>query len=98
LTLVDAHAAIYSTQEGEARINYWRQPQVWTDMQAAYDRFFELNPNSTNTYKYYAWYAYLAGQWDKLNELIPKLDPVDYRFFGGREAFDQMVEAANAHK
>jgi hypothetical protein len=29
-----------------------------------------------------------------LNELIPKLAPVDYSFFGGRDEFDKMVRLA----
>ncbi|HWD91102.1 MAG TPA: DUF4034 domain-containing protein [Verrucomicrobiae bacterium] len=98
LTLVDAHSDINSRKTGAAKTNYWKQPEVWADIQAAYERFFELNPNRLGTYYNYAWYAYHAEQWNKLNELIPKLGVVNYDFFGGREAFDKMVEAASAHK
>ncbi|HEY2081235.1 MAG TPA: hypothetical protein VGI88_00515 [Verrucomicrobiae bacterium] len=98
LTLVDAHISIDSRNEGQAQMDYWKQPEVWADIQAAYDRYFELNPDDIGYYHNYVWYAYQAEQWAKLNELIPKLGPVNYNYFGGKEAFDQMVEAANAHK
>jgi hypothetical protein len=98
LILADAHSEIDSYYKDAAKDDYWKRPEVWADVQASYDRFFELNPDDTGYYHNYAWYAYHAGQWDKLNELIPKLGTVNYDYFGGREAFDKMVEAAKAHK
>lgn len=98
LILVDAHVDINSRNEVSARMSYWKQPGVWEDVQAAYERFFALNPNETGYYHNYAWYAYHAEQWGKLNELIPKLGPVNYDFFGGKEEFDKMVRLANEHK
>ena len=97
LILVDAHLYINARNEGEARTNYWKQPQVWADVQAAYERFFELNPDATDWYHNYAWYAYHAEQWDKLNELIPKLGRINYNYFGGREEFEKMVQLAKEH-
>jgi len=29
--------------------------------------------------------------------LVPKLEPVNYSYFGGEEAFDKMVETAKEH-
>ena len=98
LTLVDAHTDINSRNKDALQANYWKRPDVWADIQAAYDRFFELNPDAMGTFKNYAWYAYHAEQWNKLNELLPRLGPADYYLFGGQEAFDKMVEDAHAHK
>lgn len=97
LTLIDAHLYIDGRLQRADQTNYWKRPDVWADIQAAYDRFFELNPDATGYYHNYAWYAYHAEQWDKLNELIPKLGPVNYDFFGGREEYDKMVQLAKQH-
>ncbi len=67
------------------------------DIKASFERFFELNPGATGYYHNYALYAYRAEQWDKLNELLPKLEPVNYSFFGGKEEFDKMVQIAREH-
>jgi len=56
-----------------------------------------LNPDASGYYHNYAWYAYRAEQWDKLNELIPKLGEVNYSFFGGKEEYDKMVQLAKEH-
>ncbi len=97
LILVDAHLSINSRNEGEAQANYWKQPRVWADVQAAFDRFFDLNPDAISWYHNYAWYAYHAEQWDKLNELIPKLGAVNYQFFGGKDEYDKMLQLAKEH-
>jgi Domain of unknown function (DUF4034) len=98
LILVDAHAFINSRNQEDAQTNYWKQPEVWADVKAAYERFFELNPDDDSYYQNYAWHAYHAEQWDKLNELLPKLGPANYDFFGGEEEFNKMVLLARAHR
>lgn len=98
LILVEAHIGINSITDPSKQAEYWKQPQVWTDIQSAYERFFELNPNAGGTYYYYyALYAYRAEQWDKFSELLPKLQPVNYSFFGGKEEFDKMLQTAKDH-
>jgi hypothetical protein len=98
LILVDAHFDIGSQFIDESeRTNYCKRPEVWPDIKAAYDRFFELNPNATDIYKNYAWYAYHAEQWDAFNELAKKVRPVDYNFFGGEVEFNKMVQLAKDH-
>jgi hypothetical protein len=32
-----------------------------------------------------------------LNAIIPKIDPVDYKFFGGKDRFEGMVAEALKH-
>jgi Domain of unknown function (DUF4034) len=95
LILLDAHLAIRRYYDKPKQDDYWKLPEVWPDIQAAFDRFFELNPGVTKWYQNYAWYAYLCGQWDKFNELIPKLGRVNYSYFGGIEKFEEMVRLAN---
>lgn len=98
LILMDAHSAIQREFTDDAeKADYWKQPQVWTDLKSAFDRFFELNPDETGWYHNYAWYAYQAGQWDTLNKLIPKLGPVNYDYFGGQDKFEEMVAQGQKH-
>jgi phytoene dehydrogenase-like protein len=96
ITLVEAHYQYdsFSFDNEAAKEAYWKQPDVWPDIKSAYERYFELNPDDADTYKNYAWYAYHAGQWDAFNELAPKVPAVDYYFFGGKDAFDNMVRLA----
>ena len=98
LILMDAHVAIQQQFAADAeKADYWKQPQVWTDLNSAFERFFELNPGEIGWYHNYAWYAYQAGQWATLNKLIPKLGPVNYDYFGGRDKFEEMVAQAKKH-
>jgi hypothetical protein len=93
LILVDAHLSVqrqYAT--GWVKTNYWSQPEVWADINSAYTRFFELNPDATSWYHNYAWYAYQAAQWDTFNDLVPKLGQTNYEYFDGKDNFDKMVE------
>ena len=96
LILADAHREYWLyLNDSEEKTNYWKQPELWPDIKASFTRFFELNPNAVRCYYNYTWYAYQAGQWDALNELIPKLSqPIDYTYFGGKDEFDKMVQLA----
>jgi hypothetical protein len=98
LILLDAHISIQRQYiDASQKDDYWKQPEVWADIKSAFDRFFELNPDAVSWYHNYAWYAYHAEQWDTLNEIIPKLGPINYNFFGGKDEFDKMVQLAKQH-
>lgn len=99
LVLVDAHSDYDSSRQAteEERYAYWKEPDVWTDIKAAYERFFELNPDADGIYKNYAWYAYYAGQWSDFVSIAEKVRPEDYGFFGGKESFSKMRELAKEH-
>jgi hypothetical protein len=93
LVLVDAHYDIASEYTNETdQMNYWRQPDVWSDISSAYEQYSQNNPENDRYMAYYARYAYYAGQWKKLNELLPKVKPNYYYLFGGKDAFDQVVQ------
>jgi hypothetical protein len=97
LILVDAHKLWFSLQPEPGPHDYWQQPEVWADIESAFDRFFELNPQAVAYYQTYVWFAYHARQWDKLAELLPKLDRVDYRIFGGKAGYEEMLRQLAAH-
>lgn len=95
LVLVDAHYAIYNQFiDPSAQTNYWKQPYVWDDISSAYERYFQNYPNDAGRIAYYARYAYYGEQWDKLNQLIPKISPNEYYLFGGQEKFDEIAALA----
>jgi hypothetical protein len=101
LILVDAHYDYAEFLNEQDRAAYWRQPEVWPDIQSAYDKFFQLNPYAPTSFRYYyAYYAFTCGQWPDFNaqiKLIRDSDgAVDPAFFGGQDKFDKMVQQANA--
>ena len=98
LILLDAHKSIQKQYvDGSEKSNYWKRPEVWSDLKSSFDRFFELNPDATGWYHDYARYAYQAEQWDTLNRIIPKLGQINYSFFGGRNEFNKMIQLAKEH-
>jgi len=99
LILVDAHSEYARDLDADDRKAYWRSPEVWPDIKAAYEKFAQINPEATRFRYPYAAYAFRCGQGPDFNKqikLIRQNDPSpDYNYFGGKEAFDKMVEEAN---
>jgi hypothetical protein len=91
LILMDAHYDYARYLPQEQQDDYWRQPDVWPDVKAAYDKFFQLNPAAKNLHNNYARYAYLCGQWKVFLEQITLSGGTSRDFFGGQEEFDKMV-------
>lgn len=98
LILRDAHESLARYLDEADRPAYWKQPSVWKDIHAAFEKFFELNPDEIGWHHNYALYAYRAEQWDELNRQLPLLGEVNYEFFGGRQKYDKMVQEAKAHQ
>ncbi len=99
LILADAHKAIQAynyTQEPE-RSTYWQRPEVWPDIQASFDRFFQLNPNAADHHQNYAFYAYRCQQWDELHRQLGLMRSTNYTVFGGKAQFERMIQEAAAH-
>jgi len=97
LILRDVHEALVKYVEKDQRTNYWKRPEVWKDIKAAFEKFFALNPQETRWRHNYALYAYRAEQWADLNRQIPLLGEINYEFFGGKDEFDKMVRLAKEH-
>lgn len=97
LILRDAHESLARYLPKEQQAAYWERPEVWKDLKSAFDKFFELNPQEVGWHHNYALYAYRARQWDELNRQILLLGPINYEFFGGKAAFDEMVRQAKTH-
>lgn len=98
LILVDAHDHIANQRPGAAgKANYWKNPEVWRDVDMAFARFFELNPDATGWHHNYALYAYRCEAWETLRREIGLLGKVNHDYFGGVEAFEEMQRLAFEH-
>ncbi len=98
LILLDAHQDIQAQfVSGLEKTNYWSDPAVWKDLKLAFARFFDVNPSAIGWYHNYAWYAYQAKDWAALNAAIPKIGPINYNYFGGKDKFERMVALGKEH-
>ena len=100
LTLYDAHLELAKYQEqikaGPAA-EYWKRPEVWTDVKRAFERFFAMHPEEVGYRHNYALAAYKCEAWDDLRKQIPLLGEINYSYFGGKEAFEEMVRKAKQY-
>ena len=97
LTLVDAHVSLAGYAKAVGNTNYWQQPQVWTDIRAAFEKFFALNPDGTGWRHNYAYHAFACDQWDAFNQQIALFGGyTNYSYFGGQDSFERMVSLSQA--
>jgi hypothetical protein len=96
LTLVDAHQSLAGYLDKDDQVRYWKQPEVWLDIKAAFDKYLQANPEDTTRRHWYVLWAFRAGQWEELNRQVELMGPVNHAFFGGREAFESMMRQAKA--
>jgi hypothetical protein len=94
LILMDAHVSLAAYAKREGNTNYWKEPEVWSDLRSAYEKFFALNPDAFSWRHDYARHAYWCEQWDTYSKQLKLFGPTNYSFFGGKESFEQMVKTA----
>jgi hypothetical protein len=94
LILVEAHTSLAGYAQQSGNTNYYKNPNVWADIQLAYEKFFTMNPKAVQPRQNYAWYAYACEKWDDFNKQLPLLGHTNYAFFGGQESFARMVTLA----
>jgi hypothetical protein len=101
LILADAHSQFASTLSGTDWQDYWAQPDVWPDIQASYERYAQCAPDATSFRYPYALYAFRCRQWQAFNDqlkIIRQNDPaINANYFGGAEAFSNMLAQASSH-
>ncbi len=102
LILVDAHSELARSLPAADRDDYWGLPEVWPDIKAAYEKYSRVNPDATRFRYPYAAYAFRCGQWQDFNQQIAFLrktgDELNVNYFGGKGAFDKMVEMSGPKK
>lgn len=100
LILKEAHEHLARQAEWEkreTREEYLARPEVWKEIQLSFERFFELNPNAVGWRHDYALAAYRASAWEVFLEQVKLFEGINYRFFGGKEKFEEMVKRAEQH-
>lgn len=98
LALAEAHEDLAKyLQDADAKRAYWKQPSVWKDIESAYHRFFELNPDAVAYHQNFARYAYRCEQWATLRAQLKLVGEVNHAFFGGKAEFDKMVRLAESN-
>ena len=98
LILVDAHDALARYAEKANRAAYWKQPGVWPDLKASFEKFFKLYPKAVSWRHNYARCAYWCEQWEDLNEQLKLMGPINYAYFGGETEYEKMVALAKEHQ
>ena len=97
LALVDAHMRLARyVPEGKHK-DYWKRPEVWKDLKAGFEKFFQNCPDANGTRQRYVLYAYKCEQWEELNRELSLLKSVDYAYFGGKAKFEEIQRLAKEH-
>jgi hypothetical protein len=91
LILAEAHEALSNYGLASEREKYWKNPKVWPDVKASYEKYLKLVPQSVTGPSRLVRYAYLCEQWDEFNQRVARLSTTNYAVFGGKEKFEAMV-------
>ena len=97
LVLVDAHMRLVRYVPDGKQKEYWKRPEVWKDLKAGFDKFFENCPDANGTRQRYVLCAYRCEQWEELNRQVSLLKSVDYDYFGGKPKFEEIQRLAKEH-
>ncbi len=95
LMIVDAHYDVsQEIQDDHERAAYWTQPNVWADIQSAYQQYAKLYPSATAYHEYYPLYAARCGKLDEFLRQIRQAPTTNYNLFGGMDRFNRIMERA----
>jgi len=95
--LVQANVSLATCLDEAARKGYWREPEVWTDLEALGKRSKYFSNAAVTERKRYAWCAYQCEQWADFVKQVNLMNRVDYDYFGGKEKFEAMLRRAKEH-
>ncbi|MBX3734410.1 MAG: hypothetical protein KF791_17680 [Verrucomicrobiae bacterium] len=100
LTLVDIHEELERCSRTSAKVDlaYFREPVVWREIRSSFEAFFKDQPEAVGWHHNFALHAWRAQDWAVLNAEIPKLgSKINFKYFGGQDAYEQMLADAAAH-
>ena len=100
LTLVDIHEELERCSRTSAKVDlaYFREPGVWREIRSSFEAFFKDQPEAVGWHHNFALHAWRAQDWALLNAEIPKLgSKINFKYFGGQDAYEQMLADAAAH-
>jgi len=84
LILVDAHNMLVTYLPREKRADYWKQPEVWNDLKAGYEKYLKSTPDGKAQRERYIRHAYENAKWAELNTQLKLLSEPNYASFGGK--------------
>lgn len=97
LVLVTVHGKLANWRKQRDDDAYWGRPQVWADLQEAYEKFFRLNPDAHTWRAKYAADAFRCGRHGVFLEQVERFGAhTNWNYFGGVEAFEGMLAKARA--
>ena len=97
LILAEAHSRIATYHQKAGGKDYFHSSKVWKDIKMCFEKFFARYPDAIGWRHNYARYAYRCQQWEALRTQIGLMGPINYKFFGGRDAYDEMLEQLDQH-
>ncbi|HAB17365.1 MAG TPA: hypothetical protein PLX89_17635 [Verrucomicrobiota bacterium] len=107
LMIVDIHEALEGyyrkndpktgKRSTKVDLTYYRRPAVWRDIRAAFEVFFKEAPEASGWHHNFALHAWRAQDWKTLNQEIPLLGEVNFKYFGGQAEYERMIAEAKDH-
>lgn len=89
--IIEAHLEMYYWTENEA---YFKQPEVWQEVKAAYARILADFPDSSERRNWFAYVAYLAGDYITAHEQFSIIkDNWDQECWGNLRYFEKVKNA-----
>jgi hypothetical protein len=96
LVLADLHRSLAKYHHEDNPHAYWRKPQVWQDMKASWEKFFQINPRAVRWRYNYARDAFTCEQYaDFLQQTKLFGGVTNFTFFGGEQTFNKMLQTAS---
>jgi hypothetical protein len=95
LAMVSAHENIAFLLPAERRKDYWGDPAVWRDVQAACEKLLLTSTEGTDAARsIYLDNAFRCRRWEEVMQHANRLTSTNYQFFGSRAKFDKLIRAA----
>jgi hypothetical protein len=74
---------------------YWQRSVVWSDVQAGYEKFFQLNPDAVGWRHDYAMDAFRCGKYQVFLDQLPLFTfGTNHAYFDGEARYREMVTEA----
>src|SRR5262249_21744681 len=97
LVLVQTHRSLAESYDLSNSPAYWQKPEGVADVQASYERLFELNHGEVGRRHDYAKDAYFCGLYEIfLKQVTLFTDRTNFALFGGEPKFQEMLQKATA--
>src|SRR5258706_12074144 len=94
LILADAHEMLARYLPKESRSDYWKNPEVWKDIKASFEKYHAIYPQATDGHDRYARFAAWCEQWEEFARQVKQVPSINRDYFAEQGNFDDYVQAA----